>query len=83
MPLLQHLPVGTTCVIVSVTGDTGPVQRAGELGFVVGRTITIARKAPFGGPMEVATDTTRVGIRPTAALRIDVEVCTAEVASAA
>lgn len=71
--LLQSVPVGTRCRIVSLEGDPVHTRRAMELGMVPGAWCTILRKAPFGGPLEVVLDTARLGIRPTEDLRICVE----------
>lgn len=71
--LLQHLPAGTRCRIVSVEGDVRHTDRVMQLGLVPGVWCTIVRKAPFGGPLELALDDARLGVRPTRELRIYVD----------
>ena len=71
--LLQNLPVGTRCRVVSLEGDTAHTRRLMELGMVPGVWCTVIRKAPFGGPLEVALEVSRLGVRPTNDLRIYVE----------
>ncbi len=72
--LLQHLPAGTRCRIVSVEGDVRHTERVMQLGLVPGVWCTIVRKAPFGGPLELALDVARLGVRPTREFRIYVDV---------
>ncbi len=74
MTLLQTLPAGTTCMIVSIDGDVAVSRRVRELGLVPGTQCMIVRKAPFGGPIEIATAVARLGIRPTEGLIIMVDV---------
>ncbi len=71
--LLQQLPVGTRCRIISLEGDGAHTRRVMELGMVPGTWCTILRKAPFGGPLEVVLEGTHLGVRPTRELCIYVE----------
>lgn len=72
LQLLQDIAPGTTCTIVEISGDGSAALRARELGLLPGTVIRVIRKAPFGGPIEVATPVARIGIRPTDALVIRV-----------
>ncbi|MCX6140148.1 MAG: FeoA domain-containing protein [Candidatus Kapabacteria bacterium] len=74
MTLIQNLPAGTACTIISIEGDGAVARRARELGLVAGTVCTVIRKAPFGGPIEIATAVSRIGIRPSDGLLISVEV---------
>ncbi|MBK6417575.1 MAG: FeoA domain-containing protein [Ignavibacteria bacterium] len=73
MTLIQTLPAGTSCIIVSIDGDSAVARRVRELGLVPGTRCRGVRKAPFGGPLEIATAVTRLGIRPSDGLVIMVE----------
>jgi ferrous iron transport protein A len=70
--LLQDIEPGTECTIVSIDGDAGAALRARELGLLPGTRIRVVRKAPFRGPIEIATPVARLGIRPTDGLVIRV-----------
>lgn len=72
--LLEHLPAGTRCRIVSLEGNARHTERIMQLGLVPGVWCTIVRKAPFGGPLELELDAARLGVRPTRELRIYVDV---------
>ncbi|MDZ4744875.1 MAG: FeoA family protein [bacterium] len=61
---IQHVPVGSSVQIVSVSGGVGAARRALELGIIAGMICRIVRKAPFGGPLEIEVGKTRIGIRP-------------------
>ncbi len=73
MTLIQTLPAGTSCIIISIDGDSAVARRVRELGLVPGTWCRVVRKAPFGGPIEVATAVSRLGIRPSDGLVIMVE----------
>lgn len=49
------------------------MRRARELGLVHGVVCTVVRRAPFSGPIELATPLAHIGVRPSDELRIDVE----------
>lgn len=48
-------------------------MRVRELGLIPGKLCRIVRRAPFGGPLEVAVGNTHVGLRLNGVLRILVE----------
>lgn len=70
---LQHVPVDHTVKIVSVEGEDAAAMRVRELGLTYGTVCKIVRKAPFGGPVEVAVGQTHIGIRLNNVVRILVE----------
>lgn len=59
------------------------MRRAKELGLVPGVLCTVVRKAPFAGPIELATSLAHIGIRVSDELQIDVELLPAHVPEAA
>jgi|688.fasta_scaffold245746_2 Fe2+ transport system protein FeoA len=70
---LQHVPVDHTVKIVSIEGEDAAAMRVRELGLTCGTVCRIVRKAPFGGPVEVAVGQTHIGIRLNNVVRILVE----------
>ncbi len=79
---IQHCSVGSFVQIVAVEGGGGAARRALELGLVAGTICRVVRKAPFGGPLEIEVGNTRIGIRPTDALRVLVCIYTADAIAA-
>jgi len=80
---LESIPVGSQCRILDIQGEPTAVRRARELGLVQGALCTVIRKAPFSGPLELATAMAHIGVRPSEELRIYVEpvpVCLSEAA---
>jgi len=73
---LQTIPTGTPYRIVAVEGECTTTQRVRELGFIPGAMCTVVRRAPFGGPMEVALERRTIGLRLTSQLSILVEPLT-------
>ncbi len=66
MPIsLQHAHIGTRYRVVAVDGPAQSTQRVRELGMVVGAFCKVIRRSPFGGPIEVALDQRRLGLRLT------------------
>ncbi|MBU3699035.1 MAG: ferrous iron transport protein A [Candidatus Kapabacteria bacterium] len=70
MTSLHTCPVGTKCRILSIDGEQSCVRRVMELGLVPGVVCTVERRAPFGGPIEISTGMTRLGVRLGSELRI-------------
>lgn len=61
--MLGSLGIGESAVVSSVNG-TGPVMmRLMEIGLIPGRSVTLVRRAAFGGPIELLVDQTRVAVR--------------------
>lgn len=79
MTTLQTIPVNEPYQIVRVSGDGATAQRLRELGFLPGAICTVVRRAPFGGPMEVALERRNVGLRLTSDVQIQVEPLTLDV----
>jgi ferrous iron transport protein A len=71
--LLQYSPVNTPMRVVQINGTPAGTQRVQELGLLPGTVITVLRRAPFGGPLDVLVGRVRVGIRPDEHLQITVE----------
>lgn len=46
------------------------MRRCMELGLVPGTVCTVERRAPFGGPVELSTERTRLGVRLGSELQI-------------
>ncbi|MFN4985447.1 MAG: ferrous iron transport protein A [Ignavibacteria bacterium] len=80
---LESIPVGSRCRILEIQGEGGAVRRAKELGLIHGVICMVVRKAPFSGPIEVATPLAHIGVRPTEDLVIIVEPVAALVSEAA
>jgi Fe2+ transport system protein FeoA len=80
---LESIPVGSRCRILDIQGEAAAVRRAKELGLIHGVICTIVRKAPFSGPIEVATPLAHIGVRPTEDLIITVEPVVALASEAA
>lgn len=70
---LQHVPVNSVVRIVAIDGDDGATMRIRELGLNTGVTCRLVRRAPFGGPVEIAVGQTHIGVRLGNVLRILVE----------
>lgn len=67
MPL-DKLPGGGRGTVRSIVGATTPLrQRLMELGITIGSEIQVIRKAPFGGPIEIAVRGYRLSLRRTEA----------------
>jgi Fe2+ transport system protein FeoA len=71
--LLQHSPLNVPLRVVDVSGSEAGMLRVQELGVLPGTVITVLRRAPFGGPLDVMIGRVRIGIRPDTHLRITVE----------
>lgn len=60
---LRNVPLNVPHRVVAVLGDGATTQRIRELGLLPGARFSIVRKAPFGGPYEIALDRRRIGLR--------------------
>ncbi len=61
---LDSLPGGGGGTVTSIGGDSTPLrQRLMELGITIGSDIRVVRKAPFGGPIEIAVRGYRLSLR--------------------
>ncbi len=61
MPLLE-LPEGREAEVVFLVGGRGLVSRLCSLGITPGTVLKVLRKAPVGGPLELAVRSTKVAI---------------------
>ena len=73
---LTDLALNQEASIVSMDGPETVVQRLQELGLIPGAVIRVVRKAPFGGPMEIALPFRSLGLRLPDDLVINVEPTT-------
>ncbi len=69
---LQHLPIGTSARIVSVSGERAYRRRLLELGLLPGARVEVLRVAPLGDPMELWVRGTCLSIRAREAAQITV-----------
>jgi len=60
--------------VISISGGWGVRRNLNEVGVHVGDTIQILRRAPFGGPLVVASHGTEVAIGRQMAEKVKVEV---------
>ena len=61
---LDSLPGGGGGTVRSIGGASTPLrQRLMELGITIGSEIRVVRKAPFGGPIEIAVRGYRLSLR--------------------
>jgi ferrous iron transport protein A len=67
---LENVMIGMPCKVVSMRGEDNTIQRVKELGMVAGSVVTVVRKAPFGGPIDIELLNTRIAMR----MGIDVEI---------
>ncbi|MBI2794394.1 MAG: ferrous iron transport protein A [Ignavibacteria bacterium] len=67
---LENVSIGIPCKVVSMRGEDNTIQRVKELGMMAGSVVTVVRKAPFGGPIDVELFNTRIAMR----MGADVEI---------
>ena len=78
MTALQDITVGVVYRIVEIRGNCPTAQRLRELGMLPGALCRMVRRAPFGGPMEVALEHRTLGVRLERDLAVFVEPATEE-----
>ncbi|WP_062626247.1 FeoA family protein [Ferriphaselus amnicola] len=72
--VLSDLRPGDFATIIALhTSDEALYQRLLALGMRVGKSITIMRQAPFGGPLQVRIGSTDILIRTSEANKISVQ----------
>ncbi|MDQ7072639.1 MAG: FeoA family protein [Gammaproteobacteria bacterium] len=69
---LISLPIGQLATIQSLHAEPNFKFRLNGLGFRIGKSIKIIRKAPFNGPLHLKLDNTEVMIRQQDAANIEV-----------
>lgn len=73
MRLLSQLAIGEQATISAIEAEESLYHRLSALGFRVGKTLSVMRKANFNGPLHVRIGTTDVILRDTEAARIHVK----------
>lgn len=71
---LGQVPTGQSAEITHVELDGAFVLRLMEMGLVPGARVTVQKRAPFGGPMEIEVFGYRLSIRGAEADRLKVRV---------
>ena len=72
---LDHLSVGKSCEILSISNQSGAVKRRLiDLGLTPGTKVTLIKIAPFGDPMEVALRGYEMSLRKADAAQITIRV---------
>jgi ferrous iron transport protein A len=70
---LDMLPKDTSARIVAIELPPGDAQRLMEMGLVRGTVVSVTRRAPFGGPLELNVRNTSMSLRKDTASRIRVQ----------
>jgi ferrous iron transport protein A len=70
---LDCLNPGESAVIQHISADESLFQRLGALGFRVGKSVLVIRRASFNGPLHVRVGSTDIILRRTEAHRIKVK----------
>jgi ferrous iron transport protein A len=72
MQPLSQLETGQQAVISAIEAEESLFHRLSALGFRVGKTLSIMRRASFNGPLQVRLGTTDVILRCNEASRIQI-----------
>jgi ferrous iron transport protein A len=72
MQPLSQLETGQQAVISAIEAEESLFHRLSALGFRVGKTLSIMRRASFNGPLQVRLGTTDVILRYNEASRIQI-----------
>lgn len=72
MQPLSQLETGQQAVISAIEAEESLFHRLSALGFRVGKTLSIMRRASFNGPLQVRLGTTDVILRTNEASRIQI-----------
>ena len=72
MQPLSQLETGQQAVISAIEAEESLFHRLSALGFRVGKTLSIMRRASFNGPLQVRLGTTDVILRCNEASRIKI-----------
>ena len=73
MRLLSQLAIGEHATISAIEAEESLYHRLSALGFRVGKTLSVMRRANFNGPLHIRLGTTDVILRDTEAARILVQ----------
>ncbi len=60
---LGNLACGQEATVAGINGTGTVMMRLMEIGLIPGRTVSVLRRAPFGGPVELLIDKTRLAVR--------------------
>ncbi len=60
---LGSLACGQEATVAGIDGTGAVMMRLMEIGLIPGRTVSVLRRAPFGGPIELLVDKTRLAVR--------------------
>jgi Fe2+ transport system protein FeoA len=71
---LASVDPGTRCVVHSIDASTPAGQRLLDLGFVPGSRLRVLRRAPLGDPVVYELRGTRICLRRSEALKVQVQV---------
>ncbi len=72
MQPLSQLTIGQSATISAIEAEESLFHRLAALGFRVGKTLSIIRRANFNGPIQVRLGTTDVILRNAEAARIQI-----------
>ena len=70
---LGELKLGESAVVVNVAGEGQLRKRFLDLGITKGTTVTMARIAPFGDPVEIQLRGYRLTLRKAEAAIVEIE----------
>lgn len=70
---LDQLNLHQHAIITQIAGPTALVQRLMEFGVLEGETVTVLAKAPLGDPIEILVGGTRLSIRKSEAMAIQID----------
>lgn len=73
MQPLSQLETGQQAVIAAIEAEESLFHRLSALGFRVGKTLSIMRRASFNGPLQVRLGTTDVILRINEASHIQIQ----------
>lgn len=71
---ITSLDTNQNGTIAFIRGDCKVVQRLADLGLTLGTAVTLLRKAPMGGPVEISVRRTKLAIDSTIADKIFIEL---------
>lgn len=60
---MNLLPIGSRAILEGYSVQNEFTERLRELGLVRGTMVTIVRKAPFGGPIEIRYGNSQLALR--------------------
>lgn len=70
---LTELPIGQPARISAIVGTPDFIERMQELGLVCGTVVTVLRRSPFGGTLQLRYGSTTLALRLSGEQSIRVE----------